>query len=154
MVQRVFGPQLPSSIHERRHGTLILFAALFCCVMVNMLLGPVLPRIETFALMLHITGFSAILIPLVVMALEGSTSSVLPQLIDVVGWDSNGLAWFIGLISSNLGFVSYDGPCHFAEEVRNASTVISWAMTSSSLLNGAQGFPICIALSFTLGTQG
>ena len=61
------------------------------------------------------------------------------------------MAWLIGLISSNLPFVGYDGPCHLAEEVRNASTVVPWAMISTILLNGALGFAICIAFSFTLG---
>ena len=154
MVQGLLVLNYPSYIFERWHGTLLLFAVLLCCVVVNTLLGRILPRIETFALILHITGFFAILIPLVVMAPKGSTSSVFAQFTDVAGWDSNGLAWFIGLISSNLGFVGYDGPCHLAEEVRNASTVIPWAMISTILLNGAQGFAICIAFSFTLGNLG
>ena len=154
MVQGLLVLNYPSYIYERWHGTLILFAALFCCVIVNTSFGRILPRIETFALVLHITGFFAILIPLVVMAPKGSTSSVFAQFTDVAGWDSNGLAWFVGLISSNLGFVGYDGPCHLAEEVRNASTVIPWAMISTILLNGAQGFAICIAFSFTLGDLG
>ena len=67
------------------------------------------------------------------------------------GWNGNGLAWFVGLISSNLGFLGSDGPCHLAEEVRNASTVVPWAMLSAVLLNGALGLAISIAFSFTLG---
>ena len=151
MVQGLLVLNYPSYIFERWHGTLIIFAALLCCTIVNTFLGRILPSIEAFALVLHITGFFAILIPLVVMAPKGSASSVFAQFTDDAGWNSNGLAWFIGLISSNLGFVGYDGPCHLAEEVRNASTVIPWAMISTILLNGAQGFAICIAFSFTLG---
>ena len=151
MIQGLLVLNYPSYVYERWQGTLILFAALLCCVIVNTLLGRIFPHIETFVLVLHITGFFAILIPLVVLAPKGSPSSVFAQFTDVAGWKSNGLAWFIGLISSNLPFVGYDGPCHLAEEVRNASTVVPWAMMSTILLNGVLGFAICIAFSFTLG---
>ena len=151
MIQGLLVLNYPSYFYERWHGTLILFAALLCCIFVNTLLGRIFPHIETFALVLHVAGFFAILIPLVVLAPKGSPSSVFAQFTNAAGWDSNGLAWFIGLISSNLGFVGYDGPCHLAEEVRNASTVVPWAMISTILLNGALGLAISIAFSFTLG---
>ena len=130
-----------------------LFAALLCCVVVNTLLGRIFPHIETFVLVLHIAGFFGILIPLLVMAPKASLSFVFSQFTDIAGWNSSGLAWFVGLISSNLGFVGSDGPCHLAEEVRNASAVVPWAMISTVLLNGALGLAILIAFSFTLGDQ-
>ena len=151
MIQGLLVLNYPSYAFERWHGTLILFAALLCCVIVNTLLGRIFPHIETFVLVLHLAGFFAILIPLVVLAPKGSPSFVFAQFTDVAGWNSNGLAWFIGLISSNLPFVGYDGPCHLAEEVRNASTVVPWAMIATILLNGALGLATCIAFSFTLG---
>ena len=151
MIQGLMVLNYPSYIYERWHGTMILFAALICCVIVNTLLGRIFPHIETFVLVLHIAGFFAILIPLVVLAPKGSPSFVFAQFTDIGGWNSNGLAWFIGLISSNLGFIGYDGPCHLAEEVRNASTVVPWAMISTILLNGALGLAVSIAFSFTLG---
>lgn len=151
MVQGLLVLNYPGYIYERWHGTLLLFAALLCCVIVNTLLGRFFPHIEGFVLVIHIVGFLAILIPLVVLAPKGSPSSVFAQFTDVAGWDSNGLAWFVGLISANLPFVGYDGPCHLAEEVRNASTVVPWVMVCTVLLNGVLGFAICIALSFTLG---
>ena len=151
MIQGLLVLNYPSYIYERWHGTLILFAALLCCVIVNTLLGRIFPHIETFALVLHLAGFFAILIPLVVLAPKGSPSFVFAQFTDLAGWKSNGLAWFIGLISSNLPFVGLDGPCHLAEEVRNASVVVPRAMIFAVLFNGALGFAMCVAFSFTLG---
>lgn len=151
MIQGLLVLNYPSYVYERWQGTLILFAALICCFIVNTLCGRIFPHIETFVLVLHISGFFAILIPLVVLAPKGSPSPVFTQFTDVAGWNSNGLAWFIGLISSNLPFVGYDCPCHLAEEVRNASTVVPWAMISTIMLNGALGFATCITFSFTLG---
>ena len=117
MIQGLFVLNYPSYVFERWHGTLLLFAALLRYVVVNALLGRIFPHIEGFVLLLHISGFLAILIPLAVMAPKGSPSSVFTQFTDVAGWNSNGLAWFVGLISSNLPFIGYDGPCHLAEEV-------------------------------------
>ena len=151
MIQGLLVLNYPSYNYERWHGTLILFAALLCCIVVNTLLGRIFPHIETFVLVLHIGGFFGILIPLLVMAPKGSPSFVFSQFTDIAGWNSSGLAWFVGLISSNLGFLGSDGPCHLAEEVRNASTVVPWAMLSAVLLNGALGLAISIAFSFTLG---
>ena len=151
MIQGLLVLNYPSYVYERWHGTLILFAAILCCIVVNTLLGRIFHHIETFALVLHLAGFFAILIPLVVLAPKGSPSFVFAQFADSAGWNSNGLAFFIGLTSSNLGFVGFDGPCHLAEEVRNASVVVPWAMICTILLNGALGFAISIAFSFTLG---
>ena len=114
MTRGLLALNYPSYIYERWHGTPILFAALLCCVIVNTLLGRIFPHIETFVLVLHISGFLA----------RRSPSFVFAQITDAAGWDRNGLAWFIGLISSSLPFVGYDGPCHLAEEVRNVSTVV------------------------------
>ena len=151
MIQGLLVLNYPSYIYERWHGTLILFAVLLSCFIVNTVLARIFPHIETFALVLHITGFFAILLPLVVLGPKGSPSSVFVQFTDIAGWDSNGLAWFVGLISSNLPFVGYDAPCHLAEEVRHASFVVPWAIVSSILLNGVLGFAMIIAFSFTLG---
>lgn len=66
------------------------------------------------------------------------------------GWDSNGLAWWVGLISANLPLIGYDGPAHLAEEVQNAPTVVPWAMIGTILINGPLGFAICIAFSYCI----
>jgi len=81
-----------------------------------------LPEIEGVILVLHTLGFFAVLIPLVILAPKGSVQFVFQDFANQVGWSSNGLAWFVGIISTNLPFIGYDGPCHMAEEVQNAST--------------------------------
>ncbi|MCJ1476211.1 hypothetical protein MMC13_004877 [Lambiella insularis] len=136
---------------KRWHGTLLLYAALLASVLVNTVGARLFPKIEIFVLFIHTCGFLALLVPLVYFAPHGTPSDVFATFSNEAGWNSNGLAWFIGLISANLPFIGYDGPAHMVEEVRNASTVVPWVMILTILLNGALGFAIAIAFSFCTG---
>ena len=106
---------------------------------------------EGFILVLHLSAFLAVLIPLVYFSSHGSAKDVFATFTNNAGWESNGLSWFIGFsLSANLPLIGYDGPAHLAEEVRNASTVVPWCMVSTVLLNGALGFAVVIAFSFCI----
>ncbi|SLM40531.1 amino acid permease [Lasallia pustulata] len=141
----------PSYDYQRWHGTLLLYAALLVVFLVNTVGAKLLPKIEGFILIIHTLGFFAILIPLVFLAPHGTPSFVFGTFINAAGWNNNGLAWFVGLISTNLPFIGYDGPCHMAEEVQNASTIVPWCMICTILLNGILGFAIVLAFCFCVG---
>ncbi|MCJ1237280.1 hypothetical protein MMC14_005265 [Varicellaria rhodocarpa] len=141
----------PSYVFERWHGTLLLYAALLLCVLVNTVAARLLPKIEGFIMILHILGFFAILIPLVYMAPHSSTSFVFKDFINTGGWSSPGTAWLVGLISSNLPFIGYDGPCHMAEEVQDASIIVPWCMMGTIVINGLLGFAVVLTFSFCVG---
>ena len=151
MIQGLLVLNYPTYDYQRWHGTLLMWAALLVCVFVNTIAARFLPRIEGVILGLHTLGFFAILVPLLVLAPKADAAFVFKQFANEAGWSSNGLAFFVGLISTNLPFVGYDGPCHMAEEVSNASVIVPWCMVCTVLLNGALGFAICIAFSFTVG---
>lgn len=97
----------PDYTPERWQGTLLMYACLVLIVAVNTIGARLLPRIEHFVLVLHTLGFLAVLIPLVVLAPKSSSAFVWSAFDATdAGWNSNGLAWFVGLISANLPFVS------------------------------------------------
>jgi choline transport protein len=150
MIQGLLVLNYPNYGFERWHGTLLMWACLLACIIVNTIGARLLPKIEGVVLILHTLGFFAVLVPLVVLAPKGSVSFVFQNFANQAGWSSNGLAWFVGLISTNLPFIGYDGPCHMAEEVQNASTIVPWCMIATIGLNGVLGFAICIAFSFSL----
>jgi choline transport protein len=124
MIQGLLVLNYPNYGFERWHGTLLMWACLLACIFVNTIGARLLPKIEGVILILHTLGFFAILIPLVILAPKGSVSFVFQDFANQAGWSSNSLAWFVGLISTNLPFIGYDGPCHMAEEVQNASTIV------------------------------
>lgn len=58
----------PDYVPQRWEGTLLFWATVLLAVFTNTVLGRLLPVIETFMLVVHILGFFAILIPLVVVS--------------------------------------------------------------------------------------
>ncbi|PWY92298.1 amino acid transporter [Aspergillus heteromorphus CBS 117.55] len=142
---------------QRWEGTLLMWAALIICVLVNSIGAKLLPKIEGLILILHTMGFFAILIPLVYLAPHKDAEFVFGTFINSSGWQNAGLTWLIGLMGTNLPFIGYDGPCHMAtnspkaEEVVNASVIVPWCMIATILLNGALGFAIVLAFLFCIG---
>ena len=124
MIQGLLVLNYPSYVLQRWHGTLLLYAALSIVLMVNTLGAKLLPKIEGFILILHALGFFAIMIPLVYLAPHGSPKFVFATFINSSGYSSNGLAWFVGLLSANLPYLGYDGPCHMGKlrESRKSTT--------------------------------
>lgn len=151
MIQGLIVLNNPGYDYQRWHGTLFMWAALLLCALVNTLTARLLPKIEYFFLTIHTVGFIAVLVPLLVLAPKAAASSVFREFTNAAGWSSNGLAWFVGLISGNLPLIGYDAPAHMAEEVSNASTVVPRAMVGAVILNGILGLGVCIAFSFTVG---
>ncbi|KAJ5625824.1 Amino acid/polyamine transporter I [Penicillium lagena] len=144
----------PDYIFRQWHGTLLMFAALVVCVLVNSVGAKLLPKVEGLILILHIMGFFAVLIPLVYLAPKKDATYVFATFENSSGWSSAGLTWLIGLMGTNLPFIGYDGPCHMAEEVVNASTIVPWCMIGTILLNGSLGFAIVLAFLFCIGDVG
>ncbi|PYH32211.1 amino acid permease [Aspergillus neoniger CBS 115656] len=136
---------------QRWHGTLLMFAALVICLLVNSFGARLLPKIEGLILILHTAGFLAILIPLVYLAPHKNGEFVFANFTNTSGWKSSGLTWLIGLMGTNLPFIGYDGPCHMSEEVVNASVIVPWCMIATIMLNGVLGFAMVLAFLFCVG---
>lgn len=105
LVQALLVLNYPSYQYERWHGTLLMWTALLACVIVNTMMARFMPKIESGILVLHTTGFLAVLVTLVTLAPKSSPAFVFQEFANLAGWKSNGLAWFVGLISSNLPFI-------------------------------------------------
>ena len=90
---------------QRWHGTLLMFAALVICLLVNSFGARLLPKIEGLILILHTAGFLAILIPLVYLAPHKNAEFVFANFTNTSGWKNSGLTWLIGLMGTNLPFI-------------------------------------------------
>ncbi|CZT04966.1 related to GABA transport protein [Rhynchosporium agropyri] len=141
-----------SYVPERWQGTLIFYALIFVIVFINTFLAKWLPKIEGLLLIFHILGFFAILIPLVYLAPHSSAKDVFVTFVNGGGWSSDGLSWFVGIVTSVFAFLGADSACHMSEEIHNASTVVPNVMMFSLLLNGVLGFAMLIAILFCLGS--
>lgn len=92
-------------ILQRWHSTFITWGAILVAVGFNTILIRVLPKVEGMVLVLHILGFVAILIPLVYLAPHSAPSEVFSVFLNVGGWSSQGLSFFIGLVGNATSFL-------------------------------------------------
>ncbi|KAF3008411.1 hypothetical protein E8E13_001720 [Curvularia kusanoi] len=115
----------PSYIPERWHGTLIAILLVTLCGLFSTFLSKGLPYTEIAALWLHVLLFIALLVAFTVI--DG-------------GYESRGVSFFVGLITSVFVFSGVDGAVHMCEEVHNASRIVPWAMMGSVFINGITGF--------------
>lgn len=150
MIQGILVQNDPSYGYHRWHGTLLMFAVMLIVFLVNSIGTKLLSLVEGFVLILHLSAFLAVLVPLLYFSKVATSKEVWATFTDNAGWNSNGLAWFVGLISANLPLIGYDGPAHLAEEVQNARVVVPWAMVCTIFINGPLGWAICIAFSYCI----
>lgn len=106
---------------------------------------------EGIALVVHVTGFFAIIITLWVMAPRRSAADALLNFTNEGGWSSTGLSSMIGLLAPMAVLVGYDCSVHMSEEIQDASITLPRAIMGSVVLNVTLVFTIITTLCFTLG---
>ena len=119
-------------------------------VLINTVVSSWLPKFESLILILHILGFFAILLPLVILGNHADPSEIFGTFVNSGNWSTQGLSWFIGLLGPVYAFFGADGAIHMAEEIQHASVVVPKAIVFSIILNGAMGFGIALALLFAI----
>lgn len=95
----------PNYVYERWHGTFLLYAVMIISLIFNTVLAKQLPNVERAMLVLHIIGFFAILIPLVVLAPHGSAHDVFAVFSNSGAFGTQGVSFFVGLVTSVFAFV-------------------------------------------------
>lgn len=105
MIQGLLILNYPDHTYQRWQGTLLMFAALVIVFFVNTVAARLLPRLQSFILLLHSVGFFAVLIPMIYFSDRNSVSYVFTEFVNSSGRNHNGLSFFVGLISTNLPFV-------------------------------------------------
>ncbi|EMC93957.1 hypothetical protein BAUCODRAFT_216276 [Baudoinia panamericana UAMH 10762] len=151
IIQALVSLNYPSYEPQRWQGTLILFAVLIVTLFVNTVLIKLLPGLEGVVLILHVIGFFAVLIPVVYLAPISPNAFVWSEFTNLSGYSSSGLSWLIGQSASAVLFIGYDGACHMAEEVENASINVPRAMFFTIFINGALGFATYIFILYCFG---
>ncbi|KAK4447119.1 putative amino-acid permease [Podospora aff. communis PSN243] len=137
---------------HRWHLTLLVIAVMTICMVLNTALYRALPLLETLALVLHTTGFLAILIPLWVKTDNlPPARDVFVTFTDGGGWGNTGLSCLIGILSPIFTLIGPDSATHMAEELRDASKSLPRAMIATTLINGSLGFVMIVTFCMVLG---
>jgi choline transport protein len=150
-IQALLALNIPGYEAPRWQATLIMYAFLLLTIFVNTVLVQLLPGFEKLILVLHVIGFFAVFIPVVHFAPISTNAFVLTEFVNRSGYGSDGLSWFVGQSASAVLFIGYDGACHMAEEVANASSNVPKAMISTVCINGALGLATYIFILYCFG---
>ncbi len=105
----------PTYIPQPWHSTLLAIAAASIGCIFNTFFARKLPLIEATMLVLHITGFFAILVTLWVMADIAPSSEVWSGLQNNAGWPTAGLAFVVGITSSVNSLIGPDSAVHMCK---------------------------------------
>ena len=133
------------------HSVMLFWGVILFGVLVNTVISSRLPQFEAMILILHILGFFAILLPLVILGPHAQPAQVFQIFINGGRWPTNGLSFFVGLLGNVYAFFGADGAIHMSEEIQNAAAVVPKAIIFSIVLNGLLGFGIALALLFCVG---
>jgi len=133
------------------HSVMLFWGVIFFGVSVNTVISSWLPKFEALILILHILGFFAILLPLVILGPHAQPSQVFQTFINGGKWPTDGLSFFVGLLGNVYAFFGADGAIHMSEEIQNAAAVVPKAIVFSIVLNGLLGLGMALSLLFCIG---
>jgi choline transport protein len=101
-----------SFVPELWQGTLLFWAIFLFAVFINTLVSSALPKFEGLILILHVLGFFAILIPLVVLGPHADAKDVFGTWVNNGGWQTQGISFMVGMMGNAFAFVGTDAAFH------------------------------------------
>ncbi|PYH43085.1 uncharacterized protein BP01DRAFT_375697 [Aspergillus saccharolyticus JOP 1030-1] len=96
---------------------------------------------EGFVLILHILGFFAIIIPLLYLGSHNEASDVFTEFRNDGGFQSEGLAFMVGMTGAMFSFTGADTAVHMSEEIHNAERVVPHTLFTMTDVDSALKFP-------------
>jgi amino acid transporter len=102
---------------QQWHGTFIYWAVTLLLIFINVFGIRIFPHIEILGLILHVIFFFTLVVPLVHLAPRSSADFVFRSFANNGGWTSDGVSWFIGLLTSTYSFSGVDGVSHMGEQL-------------------------------------
>lgn len=95
----------PSPVMGRLYETLIAFALIIACFVINTRYLRFLPQFAVVMLFLTVAAFLGFVITFAVAAPKNPVKGIFSGLVDSAGWSTNGLAFMVGLLGSNLSML-------------------------------------------------
>ena len=94
-----------SYVPQRWHGTLIMWAVMIFSFAANVYAIQILPLIQLFGGIMHVTFFIALAVPLVLLAPRSTPEFVFTELLNEGGWKSDGISWCLGMLTVTYCFI-------------------------------------------------
>ena len=106
------------------HVVLIFWVIILLCGIINTVIGHLLPKFEGLIFILHLFGFFAILLPLVMLGPHRDARQVFHAFRNGGAWPTQGLSFMIGIIGSVFAFGGkfVEGQSYDQDDVSAAAT--------------------------------
>ncbi|KAI1186938.1 putative GABA permease [Nemania serpens] len=140
-----------AAVMKNWHGTLLLWAVVLFSYAINAAVGSLLAKFEGLVLVLHILGFFAVILPLLLLSPHGSAKDVFETWVNAGLWQTQGLSFSVGIIGNVFAFLGGDCAIHMSEEIRNAAVVVPRSLMTGLAINGTLGFAMMVATLYCLG---
>lgn len=150
IIQGVVVLNYETYVKESWHWYLIYLGVTLIAFALNIFGGRVLPMLENLIMGLHVIFFVMIFIATLVLGRGNYQTAefVFTEFANGTGWDSDFLAWSIGMVTSAYIMIGYDSAAHMSEEMPDPRTGVPTAMIGSIIVNGIMGFLVVIAVLF------
>ena len=112
MIQALLVLTQPEYNPKPFHQMLIFWAATAFAVFMNILASTVLPIFEGCVLLYWVTGFFAVLIPLLALGQHQKPTQVFNNWINEGDFSSQGLSFMVGLVGTTQTIMGADGAVH------------------------------------------
>lgn len=137
-----------SSVIEAWHVVLAYQLINFFCFLFNCV-GKVLPLVAKCTLYISLISFLVILVTVPACARpHASASYVFGHFVNSTGWESDGMAFIVGLINPNWIFACLDSATHLAEEVPHPERNIPIAIMATVAIGFVTSWTYCISMFF------
>jgi amino acid transporter len=106
--------------------------------------------LENFIMVFHVLFFVIIIVATTVLP-RGNwqpAEFVFTYFSNGTGWNSDVIAWGIGMVTSGYIMLGYDSAAHMSEEMADPRTGVPTAMVGSIVVNGIMGFAMVLAVLF------
>lgn len=117
MIQGIAVLAQPSYEPQNWHTVLILWAVMLFAVIMNSTTGHALAKFEGLVLVVHLTGFFGILIPMVYLARHNDPEWVFTTFINQGGWSTQALSILVSFPTAATSLIGADCAVHMSEEV-------------------------------------
>lgn len=84
---------------------MIMWAVMVLCFTINVYAIKILPLVQLFGGIMHVTFFVALIVPLVLLAPRSTPEFVFTELVNEGGWKSNGVSWCLGMLTVTYCFI-------------------------------------------------
>lgn len=151
LIQVVINVRLPEYTFTNWQVTLALLAFILSLIVFNTWAAKALPMVQAVALWIHVFGFLAVIIPLLILAPKNSAKEVFTVFVNESGYSSMGTAILLNQVFSLYCILGSDTAVHISEEVADAGLVVARCILWSYLLNSTLALGTVFTILFCFG---